>query len=377
MSEESVSIPSIWASMISWFTPTVFFVLLNVMIGTIFVTSGLANQKQHQQPQEVQDDSQQPKLTRSPSVLQRLRSINLYGYRSQEPHPSHSITKQNPDSDTHFPLPRTHQQENLETQTQYVFLQSQEQQTLEETQTQFSYEQRMQETQTQYGFEQAHEEKTQKTDTQYNFEQTHIEATEELEETEELQTLDDVYSQLTDSHVSRTKSDTKPASGEVPARLPAKMRKSASLKSAFGHFEEEEIVEARRPATVKERSARVTEDDDEVDAKADDFINRFKQQLKLQRLDSILRYKDMIGRGSGKSPLFVVLKFLVKHCLALFIIVLHGWTFWSFGSAIMSVVMGNHGGWREIRNLPVHGSEEGEEKLQRIVFTLKPVDFSF
>jgi hypothetical protein len=40
------------------------------------------------------------------------------------------------------------------------------------------------------------------------------------------------------------------------------------------------------------------EGDDEVDAKADDFINRFKQQLKLQRLDSIIRFKDASNRGN-------------------------------------------------------------------------------
>uniref|UniRef100_A0A5B7AW01 Uncharacterized protein n=1 Tax=Davidia involucrata TaxID=16924 RepID=A0A5B7AW01_DAVIN len=112
--------------------------------------------------------------------------------------------------------------------------------------------------------------------------------------------MDEIYGQLTDRHVSRTKSDTKPASGEVPERLPAKMRKSASMKSAFAHFEEEDIVETRRPATVREGKDRVTEVDDEVDAKADDFINKFKQQLKLQRLESIIGYKDMINRGSEK-----------------------------------------------------------------------------
>jgi hypothetical protein len=39
------------------------------------------------------------------------------------------------------------------------------------------------------------------------------------------------------------------------------------------------------------------EGDDEVDAKDNDFINRFKQQLKLQRLDSIIRFKDASNRG--------------------------------------------------------------------------------
>lgn len=98
--------------------------------------------------------------------------------------------------------------------------------------------------------------------------------------------------------MTRSKSDTKPTSGEAPARLSRKMKKSASAKSAFAHFEEADIVESRRPATVREGRAKVTEADDEVDARADDFINKFKYELKLQRLDSISRYKEMIGRGS-------------------------------------------------------------------------------
>lgn len=77
------------------------------------------------------------------------------------------------------------------------------------------------------------------------------------------------------------------------------MKKSASMKSAFKHFEPKvDDAEPRRPATMRERPT--AEVDHEVDAKADDFINRFKQQLKLQRLDSILRYKEMIGRGAGR-----------------------------------------------------------------------------
>ncbi|KAE8658060.1 Alkaline phytoceramidase (aPHC) [Hibiscus syriacus] len=117
-------------------------------------------------------------------------------------------------------------------------------------------------------------------------------------------TLDEIYSQLNgeNSHVARTKSDTKPASGEIPTKLPRKMKKSASVKSTFLHFEEDDIVEARRPATVREGKEKSTEEDEEnneVDAKADDFINKFKQQLKLQKLDSIIRYKEMVNRGSG------------------------------------------------------------------------------
>ncbi|XP_059641454.1 pathogen-associated molecular patterns-induced protein A70-like [Cornus florida] len=271
MFEDSVSssVPSIWASMNSWFTPAVLFVLLNVMIGTIFVTSSLANQRQQPQTQEdPHQQQQQPRLARSPSVLQRLKSIDFSIYRSKEPNPAPPsiVTHFNltPDSDTHYPPQHIHQQQNLETLTQFV--------------SQHTHQQQTQETETQYVPEQVIDEIG-----------------------DNRRTIDEIYSELTDDHrVIRTMSDTMPASGEVPAKLPAKMRKSASLKSAFGHFEEEDIVEARRPATVREGKAKVTEGDEQVDAKADDFINRFRQQLKLQRLDSFIRYKDMIGRGSGK-----------------------------------------------------------------------------
>lgn len=36
-----------------------------------------------------------------------------------------------------------------------------------------------------------------------------------------------------------------------------------------------------------------------VDARADDFINKFRQQLQLQRLNSLLNYKEMLNRGGG------------------------------------------------------------------------------
>lgn len=155
----------------------------------------------------------------------------------------------------------------------------------------------------------------------------HVAVSEEEDEEEEVEENDDVLGHLNGHHeelggggggssmdeiyrklqkqgqggnFTRTSSDTKPASGEVPVKLSRKMKKSASSKSAFGHFKEEDIVESRRPATAREaKPASAADDDDGVDAKADDFINKFKQQLQLQRLDSIIRYKDMIGRGAG------------------------------------------------------------------------------
>uniref|UniRef100_A0A0A9CTC6 DUF4408 domain-containing protein n=1 Tax=Arundo donax TaxID=35708 RepID=A0A0A9CTC6_ARUDO len=133
------------------------------------------------------------------------------------------------------------------------------------------------------------------------------------------------------AHMGRSRSEAAEEL-EVP-RLPARLHKSASEKSAFAHFEAEEVeeavqaVEARRPATTREgvaprRSRRLpvvpVEDSEpepeeeaeeeeaaaaggEVDARADDFINNFRHQLKLQRIDSILRYRETIRRGQAAA----------------------------------------------------------------------------
>ena len=47
----------------------------------------------------------------------------------------------------------------------------------------------------------------------------------------------------------------------------------------------------RRAAAEEEPAPAVV-----VDARADDFIRRFREQLRLQRLDSILRYRDTLRR---------------------------------------------------------------------------------
>ncbi|KAM3319263.1 pathogen-associated molecular patterns-induced protein A70 [Capsicum chacoense] len=304
---------SIWASMNSWFTPTVLFALLNVMIGIIAFTSSLNHPKQQQQPEDDYSPSQpqqqqqedhshnqpqqgQPpsKLARSPSLLQRIKSINFYNYRSQEPvkdynfdHPHQQETPFEPPP-THYifePGPEHTTIEPDSTTTQYIL----DQENVQKARTQYE---NLPDTQTQYLFQHTHEENREDMETHFDFQQIQEE---DNEDEDELKSLDEVYSQLTEHHVSRSRSDRTPSAGEVPA----KMKKSASMKSPFAHFEEEEaIVEARRPATTRERNAKTSDGDTEVDAKADDFINKFKQQLKLQRVDSNLRYTEMLSRGS-------------------------------------------------------------------------------
>ncbi|TVU07921.1 hypothetical protein EJB05_41298, partial [Eragrostis curvula] len=127
-------------------------------------------------------------------------------------------------------------------------------------------------------------------------------------------------------HVERSRSDAA-VEPEAP-RLPARLHKSASDKSAFAHFEAAEVeeavqaVEKRRPATTRDGAARrgrrlpvaepvesesesesEPEEDagGEVDERADDFINKFRHQLKLQRMDSILRYRESVRRGAAAA----------------------------------------------------------------------------
>lgn len=88
----------------------------------------------------------------------------------------------------------------------------------------------------------------------------------------------------------RSKSETKKAKTKAKEN----MKKSASEK-AMAVEKETEMVERRRPQTARlERTVTVGDGDHAVDAKADDFINKFKRQLRLQRLDSLLRYKEML-----------------------------------------------------------------------------------
>ncbi|XP_066371866.1 pathogen-associated molecular patterns-induced protein A70-like [Miscanthus floridulus] len=130
------------------------------------------------------------------------------------------------------------------------------------------------------------------------------------------------------AHMERSRSEAA-AEVELP-RLPARLHKSASDKSAFAHFGAEEVeetvraVEARRPATTREtsrgrrrfpvaepepasESESESEEEEEgisggeVDARADDFINRFRHQLKLQRIDSFIRHRETVRRGQAQA----------------------------------------------------------------------------
>ncbi|KAI3804664.1 hypothetical protein L1987_26375 [Smallanthus sonchifolius] len=299
--------PSLWASLNSWFTSTVFFILLNLMIATIVFTSNLPNNNQPQQQQEDEQKPNQPQIARSPSILHRLKSFNFNPQKSQ------------PESspDTHY-----HQLPSLEVAaTQYVFnpplqyqhfdfdsTNSDQFDAAEDSDSAFDFDPTGLEMITDTGFDFDPTRLEISRETRFDFDPTRKETradtgfdfdTAEEEHADEFQSLDEVYSKLKTGGHDRTKSD-----GSIPSKPPAKlkMKKSASLKVGFSHLEEEEIVEARRPATVRENKSavRVADDDDvEVDSRADDFINKFKNDLKLQKIESIIR-KGATNRGAGK-----------------------------------------------------------------------------
>lgn len=115
---------------------------------------------------------------------------------------------------------------------------------------------------------------------------------------EQVQKVDAIEPQIANqeegagSHVTISKSSTCPAG--VQTRT---MVKSASEKKIPVSVAKVD-VDLQRPATTRETVPYG--EDEAVDRKADDFINKFRQQLKLQRLDSILRYKEMLNIGVGR-----------------------------------------------------------------------------
>lgn len=190
------SLPAIWASMAGWCTPTVLFIVINIVIGTIFFSSSLA--RSSGEPNGGHN------LARTASVLPRLKSLNsLFRQRTEETTAIAALLSPEPEVDV----------------------------------------------------------------------------------------AEKPQGKEAERHLGKSVSE-----GPKKVIKEVKMKKSASSKAVASSkkvVEEEEVV-VRRPATTRATPAKV---DDGVDAKADDFINRFKQQLKLQRLDSISRYKEMINRG--------------------------------------------------------------------------------
>ncbi|KAL4304578.1 hypothetical protein GQ457_10G001070 [Hibiscus cannabinus] len=263
----------------TWLTPTSLFLLLNIVIGTIFILSRLSPPRT---PPHYGDGhySAPPPLQRAPSLLDRVKSINFSTFKFdghvdsylEEPH---SLER----------APSILERVKSIGLNRYKY-------TPPQNPDPVYVEQRLSRAPSLL-------ERVKSIDFKSFYRSDSGTATEEEEPGSDVDTSGTpVYGQV----VKRSKSEH----NHVKQRkVPEKMKKSASENSrAKAEMEEEddddenedEEVERRRPATTRvERTTPSGDGDDQgVDAKADDFINKFKQQLKLQRLDSLLRYRDML-----------------------------------------------------------------------------------
>ncbi|CAH8338206.1 unnamed protein product [Eruca vesicaria subsp. sativa] len=362
----------------SWFTPTTLFLLLNLMIGTIVITSriGSGSRKHHQHHDGFGSGHTPSPLARAPSIIDRVKSINFHLYKF--PHPEtelfstthhhdvigsdlhvypdpnpaplqrapsllervksinmssyfkfpHDVAGSDPHSHSHpDPSPLQRAPSLLDrvrsiNMSHFKFQQyNPEEHDSTTTQTEPT---RFQNIPTRMGRVDPIDiskfripEEDQPTETRFDKNQINkpglarapsiLERVKSIKlpsfyrsdpDTQTDQNHDpDSFIHEDHKHIRSKSESKKPVKKKKKAT--GKMTKSASEKSGFGLNHEEaesvESVERRRPDTTRvERSTSFGDGEDGVDAKASDFINKFKQQLKLQRLDSILRNKEML-----------------------------------------------------------------------------------
>ncbi|XWS72186.1 hypothetical protein CRYUN_Cryun02cG0018600 [Craigia yunnanensis] len=277
----------------SWLTPTYLFLLMNIMIGTIFLIYRFSPHKTpHHRQFEYDGYNPDPPLQRAPSFIDRVKWINFSTYKFPLLNQDFDHHLQPEDSLAAHPLERA--PSILERIKSVNFV---------------SYKYSPQNPDTDY---------IQPTEHYTNPEPLRrapslLERVKSINLTS-LYRSDSVKSnQPTEPTVTEeadSDTDMSPVHGQVKRiqseskvrqmKLAEKMKKSSSDNSRRKteekeKEEEEEEVERRRPATTRiEKTVLIGDGDQGVDAKADDFINKFKQQLKLQRLDSLLRYRDML-----------------------------------------------------------------------------------
>ncbi|KAG0539133.1 hypothetical protein BDA96_03G296400 [Sorghum bicolor] len=231
-----------WSSLVrGYFSPATLFLLLNMVIGTIALTSrshrrrhghrddvdgGHHYQYQHQHRGHVHDQPQHhhhhhqyappPQLARTSSVMDRLRSLGLYRFRSGDfpPEYNHHLSAATEDSAAAAA---------------------------------------------------AHSSSVMKQD---------------------------------QAQYTRSRSEPARSKRPPPARKNNdKKEDHAVVKNSTSVSEVKKLERAPAPRGLVVREEEDAAASVSVDARADDFINKFRQQLQLQRLNSLLNYKEMLNRG--------------------------------------------------------------------------------
>ncbi|CAN8325972.1 unnamed protein product [Cochlearia groenlandica] len=278
----------------SWFTPTTLFLLLNLTIGSIFFTNRLSPVSKKPNQDGSGSGSGHAPLARPPSLIDRVKSINFSLYSSPSPESETGLTGS---SDPGPPSSSSLLNRVKSINVPY-----------------FKFPQHNSEGDyAAYALMTRPDESTNRVDPVDSVpEEPRFGALSLLQRVKSIK-LPSLYRSepepsFEEIKPARTKSESsKPATKSKKKKTTKKkMTKSASERSGMGYIGREEMmeetveaVEKRRPETTRvERTTTVNgEDDGEeegVDDKASNFINKFKQQLKLQRLDSFLRYRDML-----------------------------------------------------------------------------------
>ncbi|KAM1155675.1 hypothetical protein ACFX13_027134 [Malus domestica] len=301
MADPSSSL-AMWAWMLSWFTPSSLFLLLNLMIGIIVLSSRYETHKkpEHQQLQQHEEQPgpfSSPQLERTPSLLDRVRSINFSHYKFEQPNPeTHYTPPQHADLVNSTGSNRTpsHQLERTPSLldrfrsinfSHYQF----EQSTSPEVQSGESAAQHPGSSQTDsnspVGLARTPSllERLKSMDFPF-YRPAHADPENKIHEPEASEHEAHDPSSSEKNLVHRNKSNS---GNGARVNQHEKIKKSASENSRLrggveGNNNETDI----RPATPRVKKTRSFGGHEAVDAKANDFINKFKQQLRQQRVQA-------------------------------------------------------------------------------------------
>ncbi|KAK7354650.1 hypothetical protein VNO80_20115 [Phaseolus coccineus] len=266
MSETAARSSSVYGVMASWFTPSYLFIFINLVIGTIAITSRFTNttkrQRQHQ-------------LLRSPSLLDRFTSFRYHKHE-----PTATLTPHNVAVEPVQPLesPRAVPTSSFDSSFHTPEIE-------EDDQVQSKNSPQLDRVPSSSLLDRIRS---------FSFRKTESERSEPVQNPDfgmKLVRTPFLMERVRCFSLDLCKVQNESCDSVQPplSRAPSFLQRLKSL--TFDRSESETEV-ADGGELVEER-----EEEEGVDAKADDFINRFRQQLRLQRLDSILRCRDVLRQS--------------------------------------------------------------------------------